>query len=881
VLVGRDGEPKVLDFGVARRSGAAVAISTVTTEIGQLVGTVAFMSPEQITAVPSEVDTRSDVYALGVILFRLVTGRLPFTEDNPPLPELARRIAMLDPPRLPPADRSLAGDLETVLLTALAKEKERRYASAADLAADLRRWLADQPIAAAADSAWYLVRRQLVRYRRAAAAAAVAFVALASLAAFALVQRSRAESNAGRLGDELATSNIERARLLGMTSNLRAAEAALWHELFERPDSRHAQWALWELYARQPTLWARVLHPGGASTVLADATSGRLISAGRDGKIRIVDPSTGDVRQTFPDEAPDVFHLGVLPGGTIVSLSTDGALRSWDAAGRIARVDHVGTQPLGMIVAGPDVVALTADHQVQFRSISKGKVLERVSLPDVQPTLLDISPDGGTIVFGTEAGEVIAWDRAARRVRWRTPLHRGRTSALRFAPDGLRVASGGGDQVIGWFDARSGRVVGRVEPANGTVRTLAFDRSGRRLAVAGWWRTVLLEADSTGLREVASFSEPSWRLDLSADGSLLFTCTEAVAGEVRAWQLGADPRLATWTSHTSRVVGLAASGNLPTIATGATDGSIRIRGLSDAAPSITLTHPGPLLGLQFDDAGRHLLTGGRGGELAAWEVDGGRITQTVAGGVLSDAGIPAAGATAFGASPDGSRLAVGHSNGAVSAWRWNGGSFERWFQSPPQDGEALGIVIFGDLIAVTHRDRAAVIHDGRTGRTVHRFPVDAAAFTAAWRADGRQLAVGTWTGAIEVWDLAANARVQSLRVHNRVVSGLNWSEETGLLASASRDGTVRLWDVERGQALATLASRDTGAARVQLLPRQQLLVGWEDGLVEVRDLAYFFRHVAGQAEYQRIVLEAARAAEYARGDAVIEWARRILDVPGR
>ena len=256
-------------------------------------------------------------------------------------------------------------------------------------------------------------------------------------------------------------------------------------------------------------------------------------------------------------------------------------------------------------------------------------------------------------------------------------------------------------------------------------------------------------------------------------------------------------------------------------------------------------------------------------------------SHKVAGGILTESGSAAPGGTAFGASLDGSRVALGQGDGAVSAWRWNSASFERWFQTKPQDGEALGIAISGDLVAVAHRNSAVVIHDGSTGRILHRFPTDVAAFTVAWRPDGRQLAIGTWAGAIDVWDVAAARRVQSLRVHTKLVSGLAWSAETGLLASASRDGTVRLWDVERGQALATLASRGTGASRVRLLPREQLLVGYDDGLVEVRDLSYFLRHVAGQAEYQRLLLERARGAVYPSGDAVIDWTRRILDVPGR
>jgi WD40 repeat protein len=869
VLVGRDGEPKVLDFGVARRSGAAVPVSTVTTEVGQLVGTVAYMSPEQITAVPWEVDTRSDVYALGVILFRLLAGRLPFADDNPPLPELARRIALEDAPRLSTVDRTFAGDLDTILATALAKDKERRYQSAADLAADLRRYLAGQPIAAAADSAWYLVRTRLVRYRRALTAAVVSFVALGALAAFALVQRSRAEATNVRLGDELSTSNIERARLLGITGNLRAAESALWHELFDRPNSLHARWALWELYSRESALWTRVLHPGGASTVYLDAAGGRLITAGRDARIRIVDPLTGHERQVLEGEAPDVFVLAVTPQtGTVVAGSTGGILRIWDAAGRPGRSIEVGAAPLtGMSVVGADLVAASAGGRTRIWSISNGNAVEDISLPADQTTLIDITADRRLLALGTETGEVITWNLSRREVQWRVKAHRDRVSAIRFNPQGTALASGGGDHIVALHDGESGRLLHRAEPANGTVRSLVFDATGRRLAMAGWWRTLLWDISAEGLREVTAFSEPTWRLDLSADAELLVTCTEAPAGEVRAWQVRAEPRLAQWSPHTDRVVALSTTGELPTIASGGAEGTVVIQGLSSSSPSLRLTQPDGLIGLQFDASGRHILTASRTGQLAAWEIATGQPGASIKG--TDDA-------SAFGASSDGEHLVLGQGDGRLASWRWTGQDFERRFLAPAEGGQSLGIAVSGDRIAVAHRAGLVLVHDAAQGDVVHRLATEGAPFAVAWSPDRRLLAVGTWSGGLEVWDAATGRRLRTLRVHARVITGLAWSDDPGLLASASRDGTVRLWDVERGHVLATLAAREVGVHRVQVLPRDRLLVGYDDGVVEVRDMAYFFRHVAGQADYQRAMLEQARGIGYPRAQEVIDWSRRIL-----
>lgn len=137
VLVAEDGRPKVLDFGIARATGLDLH-STLQTAHGALLGTLAYMSPEQLRGVSGEVDSRSDVYALGVMFYRLMAGRLPFDVSGLPLLEAARQILHADVPRLGSIDRALAGSIEQVARRAMTPDRERRYRSAAELAIDLR-----------------------------------------------------------------------------------------------------------------------------------------------------------------------------------------------------------------------------------------------------------------------------------------------------------------------------------------------------------------------------------------------------------------------------------------------------------------------------------------------------------------------------------------------------------------------------------------------------------------------------------------------------------------------------------------------------------------------------------------------------------------------
>jgi tetratricopeptide (TPR) repeat protein/predicted Ser/Thr protein kinase len=178
ILVEEGGPPKILDFGVARVTDNEAQV-TRQTDIGQLVGTLEYMSPEQVLADPLKVDTRSDVYSLGVILYELLAGRRPYQLSRQ-LHEAVQTIREEDPAPLSSASRNYRGDLETIAAKALEKDKARRYGSAAGLAADIRRYLADEPILARPASATYQLRKFARRNKALVAGVAAVFVVLAA-----------------------------------------------------------------------------------------------------------------------------------------------------------------------------------------------------------------------------------------------------------------------------------------------------------------------------------------------------------------------------------------------------------------------------------------------------------------------------------------------------------------------------------------------------------------------------------------------------------------------------------------------------------------------------------------------------------------------------
>ena len=206
ILVDPHGDPKIIDFGVARGTDSDLAVTTLQTDVGQLIGTLQYMSPEQSEGDPDALDARSDVYALGVVLYELLAGRLPYVISGKQVLQSTAVIREQPPTKPSTIDRTLRGDVETIVLKALEKDPERRYASAADFAEDIRSYLNGEPIRARPPSAVY--RLNLFARRHKAGLGAVA--ALALIAALAAVMVARSHGRARQAEDAVAAA-LERA----------------------------------------------------------------------------------------------------------------------------------------------------------------------------------------------------------------------------------------------------------------------------------------------------------------------------------------------------------------------------------------------------------------------------------------------------------------------------------------------------------------------------------------------------------------------------------------------------------------------------------------------------------------------------------------------
>jgi eukaryotic-like serine/threonine-protein kinase len=212
ILVDETGQPKVLDFGVARITDSD-AQATRQTDLGELVGTLAYMSPEQVLADPSQVDVLSDVYALGVVLYELLAGRLPYQVSRQ-LNEAVHTIREEDPAPLSAVSRAYRGDLETIVAKALEKDKTRRYASAAALADDLSRYLANQPVLAKPQSAAYQIQKFARRHKALVGTVAAVFVVLLGGILASTREAIRADRERDRATSAEVAATVERGRAL-------------------------------------------------------------------------------------------------------------------------------------------------------------------------------------------------------------------------------------------------------------------------------------------------------------------------------------------------------------------------------------------------------------------------------------------------------------------------------------------------------------------------------------------------------------------------------------------------------------------------------------------------------------------------------------------
>jgi serine/threonine protein kinase/WD40 repeat protein len=630
VLVKPDGQPKVLDFGVALMLGRDAEASTRQTTAGELIGTLPYMSPEQLTGVPDEIDERSDVYALGVMAYELLTTRRPYDLDGLSVPAAARLLAEHTPTRLGSVDRTMRGDLENIVSKALEKERALRYASARELASDLRRFLRHEPVRAVPPSNLYTLRRFARRNPALTASFGVAALLLVAgtvvstwqarrndrlrVLADAEAHRARRAANQATLvGAQIASETFDFTTGRRLLESVPPADRGwVWQWLSRRNDSRIAT------YASAETLLAATFFPDTQEILIVDA-AGTLT--------RWTPGASG---------APERVDLGVRLTGP-------------------AAFDREGS-----VVAGVHGSKL---DEISVWDARSGIRVAGISKPPVRSQVIAVSPGGRFVAYGGSGGDQngpLVWETSGtspvavlRGNRVHVP------AGLAFSGDGSRLGCTYNSlrDGPGWFvaiESSSGRTLSyaRLEPID--VYGVAMDDDGRAAAGLANKRTMLIEPwPAAGVSPLSGDPGPVPCVAFDAAGKRV--ASGSSVGTVRVWDADEKRPLAVLSGALKAARRLAFSADGSRILA-MSPNEIGVWDLS-AEPEVLPGHASFVYDVVFVRGGARIVSLSYRGELCVWDAASQALLRRVqlAGPKLTT--------YALAATADGDLLAVGEARG--------------------------------------------------------------------------------------------------------------------------------------------------------------------------------------------------------------------------
>ncbi|MCI0535562.1 MAG: serine/threonine protein kinase, partial [Verrucomicrobiales bacterium] len=886
ILVADTGDrpvPKVIDFGLARPVQEPGADQAIWRSHAHAVGTPAYMSPEQ-AAGDSDLDTRTDVYSLGVLLYELLTGLVPFDVPDPasvsvneiqrliretPSPKPSERLTqhLVVASRESAADLTdknngalarrryhglkeiipvLRGDLDCITLKALQKEREHRYESAAALAADIVRYLNHEPVLASPQTPLYRARKFTRRHRvslSATAAVTLALLAATAVSAWQAVRATRAE--------DVTARRLYYSEMNGVLLDLKEGRSGRFEALRSRPGFVAAaeKFRGWEWYLADAlsdrSIMSIQAHKGRASALAITPAGDRLASAGDDGVVRIWNAQTGALLSSHAAGSP-VRTLSWHPNGQLLAAGTsDGRLLEWNLPG--------GQPSHGTTVQrfNDSTVSELRPHEGAINAVTWTR-------------------DGRRFATAGDDANLIVWD-ATNQTEVVRFSHANSVLAAAWAPDGENIASACGAgcpgvQVWNVAERRLRRTL--QDPFTVAVISLDWNPDGKQRAMgtAHWYVKVFDVETSKELFVRRLHRAPVGVVNWSADGQRLLTAADD--GTLRVYHFDMGSTHTVLAGHSGPVRAAVWLNGSSGVASAGEDGSVRLWPAYDWIGSLVHFRCVPWAsGIDFDPTGRLLAVTAGAEPVSVWDVQTGVRLHWLTGHLTPLRGLDW--------SPNGHLLAAGDAEGNVHVWNAATGeghtnltvagavadlewspdgrrvlvlgensseakvlTIRESSKDPPgfglrQSSGALESV--AETNSVRKRQRTGALQDAIAPMSLS-FRVGATITAGAWSPDGRQIALGDDRGALNTIDAQDGRTLQTVQPGGQAIRRLSWRPDGMAIALGREDGSLIAVELATGSALWSTRSHRGPITEVCWHPRdRRIATGGQDGTVKLFD----------------------------------------------